>query len=130
MDAVFADKQDDELTFKDLSRLGYLKMVINETQRLWPTATGYFLRPKANTLFDGKYEVTPDDVFFVGIPGLHRDPDVWGDSANKFVPEHFTPENIKSRPKHCLKPFGNRHAGVYWTPFCRDRSCGDTGAFC
>lgn len=107
VDEVFAESEDGELTFKDLSRLSYLKMIINETLRLWPTASGYFLRPKEPTVFDEKYPVKEDDVFFISLAGLHRDREIWGDDPEAFNPENFTPENIKQRPRNAFKPFGN-----------------------
>ncbi|MEC9466918.1 MAG: cytochrome P450, partial [Myxococcota bacterium] len=107
VDAVFANKAGDHLTFKDISGLGYLKMVTHEALRLWPTASGFFLGPKAKTIVDGQYEVTPDDVFFVSLPGIHRDPAVWGEGADTFDPEHFSPQRVKQTPRNAFKPFGN-----------------------
>ena len=107
VDEVFDCSEDQQLTFKDLSKLSYLRMVINEALRLWPTATGFFLKPKEKTTLNGAYDILEDDVLFISLPGLHRDVEIWGSRPDEFTPENFSPENIKNRPKNAFKPFGN-----------------------
>ena len=107
VDEIFDANGDGELSFKDIGKLGYLKMMIQETLRLWPTGSGFFLRPKTNTTLQDKYEVKVEDVFFISLPGLHRDKEIWGSQAEVFDPENFSPEKTKTRPKNAFKPFGN-----------------------
>lgn len=45
------------------------------------------------------------DVFSLLIPELHRDPSVWGDDVESFIPERF--EDLDTIPYHAYKPFGN-----------------------
>ncbi|MEE2960753.1 MAG: cytochrome P450 [Myxococcota bacterium] len=107
VDEIFDANGDADLSFKDIGQMGYLKMMIHETLRLWPTGSGFFLRPKAKTTLQEKYEVTEEDVFFISLPGLHRDKEIWGSRPEVFDPENFSPENSKARPRNAFKPFGN-----------------------
>ncbi len=96
---------DDVPDYKQVKRLKYVRMVLNETLRLWPTAPAFSVYAKEDTMLDGKYNVKKDDVFSLLIPELHRDPSVWGDDVESFIPERF--ENLESIPYHAYKPFGN-----------------------
>jgi unspecific monooxygenase len=37
---------------------------------------------------------------------LHRDPEVWGADAERFDPDRFDAQAVRSRPPHTFKPFG------------------------
>jgi cytochrome P450 len=37
---------------------------------------------------------------------VHRRKDIWGDDADKFDPERFSPENTAKRDPYCFLPFG------------------------
>jgi cytochrome P450/NADPH-cytochrome P450 reductase len=96
-------------TAAHLARLKYIEWVLNETLRLWPTAPAFAVTPLKPTTI-GKngvsYDVTPDDILFVLLPMLHRDPAVW-DEPEAFRPERFDPENLEKLPPNAWKPFGN-----------------------
>lgn len=96
---------DDVPDYKQVKKLKYVRMVLNETLRLWPTAPSFSVYAKEDTMLDGKYNVKKDDVFSLLIPELHRDPSVWGDDVESFIPERF--EDLESIPYHAYKPFGN-----------------------
>ncbi|CAN7504298.1 bifunctional cytochrome P450/NADPH--P450 reductase [Rossellomorea sp. LjRoot5] len=91
--------------YKQVKQLKYVRMVLNETLRLWPTAPAFSVYAKNDTTLDGKYDVKKDDVFTLVIPELHRDSSVWGDDVEAFIPERF--EDPSSIPYHAYKPFGN-----------------------
>lgn len=93
--------------FDDIKKLHYLEQVLSESLRLWPPAPGFFVGAKEPTLLDGRYLITPEDKVMINLSGLHRDPAVWGEDAERFEPERFTPEAIAKRPLHAWKPFGN-----------------------
>ncbi|MEK5134206.1 bifunctional cytochrome P450/NADPH--P450 reductase [Bacillus sp. FSL W8-0645] len=92
-------------TFKQVQKLNYTRMVLNESLRLWPTAPTFSLYAKEDTVIGGKYSIEKNQSVSVLLPKLHRDQAVWGEDAEEFKPERFLhPEKI---PQHAYKPFGN-----------------------
>ncbi|GAA3352434.1 hypothetical protein GCM10020366_02060 [Saccharopolyspora gregorii] len=99
---------DEAPRFEHLSGLGYLDQVLKESLRLWPTAPAFGVSPRADgTVLGGRYEVNRDDELLVVVPGLHRDPAVWGADAETFDPDRFTFERAEALPPNAWKPFGN-----------------------
>lgn len=96
----------DTPTAAHLARLKYVEWVLNETLRLWPTAPAFAVSPLQPTTIGGRYEVTPDNILFILLPIVHRDPAVW-DEPEAFRPERFAPENLEKLPPNAWKPFGN-----------------------
>ncbi|MDN5709317.1 MAG: cytochrome P450, partial [Planococcus sp. (in: firmicutes)] len=92
-------------SFKQVKQLKYVRMILNEALRLWPTAPAFSVYAKEDTTLAGKYEVGIGDAFTLLIPELHRDKSVWGQDAESFRPERF--EDISKIPHHAYKPFGN-----------------------
>ncbi|WP_034762320.1 bifunctional cytochrome P450/NADPH--P450 reductase [Rossellomorea vietnamensis] len=102
VDRVVGDSIPD---YKQVKQMKYVRMVLNETLRLWPTAPAFSVYAKEDTTLGGQYDVKKDDVFTLVIPELHRDSSVWGDDVEAFIPERF--EDPSSIPYHAYKPFGN-----------------------
>lgn len=100
-------ESDRDLTFQDLSRLYYLQQILYETLRLWPTAPGFMVSPRETTSIRSRYKTSPDDIFFIFLSALHRHPKAWGKDADIFNPERFSAEQVRSRPSHVYRPFGN-----------------------
>lgn len=92
-------------TYKQVLELKYIRMILNESLRLWPTAPAFSLYPKEDTVIGGKFPITTKDRISVLIPQLHRDRDAWGKDAEEFRPERF--EHQDQVPHHAYKPFGN-----------------------
>ncbi|MGG0915015.1 bifunctional cytochrome P450/NADPH--P450 reductase [Bacillus velezensis] len=92
-------------SYKQVLDLTYIRMILQESLRLWPTAPAFSLYAKEDTVIGGKYPITPKDRISVLIPRLHRDKDAWGDNAEEFYPERF--EHPDQVPHHAYKPFGN-----------------------
>ncbi|GAA4829360.1 bifunctional P-450/NADPH--P450 reductase [Paenibacillus vulneris] len=92
-------------TYGQVRELNYIRMILNESLRLWPTAPAFSLYAKEDTLLAGKYPMKQGDSVSVLIPKLHRDVEVWGENADEFVPERF--EDPSKIPFHAYKPFGN-----------------------
>ncbi|MGR6341490.1 bifunctional cytochrome P450/NADPH--P450 reductase [Priestia megaterium] len=93
-------------TYQQVLQLKYIRMILNESLRLWPTAPAFSLYAKEDTVIGGKYPIKKEeDRITVLIPQLHRDKDAWGDNAEEFHPERF--EDPNKVPHHAYKPFGN-----------------------
>lgn len=92
-------------TYKQVLKLKYIRMILNEALRFWPTAPGFALYTKEDTLIGGKYAIKKEERIGILIPQLHRDKDAWGDDAEDFRPERF--EDPSKVPHHAYKPFGN-----------------------
>ena len=94
-------------SYSQIQRLTYVARVLKETLRLWPTAPGFALSPRADTTIGGRHFLKKGQHIFVLLPMLHRSRKVWGDRADLFDPGHFSREAEQSRPPHCYKPFGS-----------------------
>ena len=93
--------------FEDIGKLTYIRQVLDETLRLWPTAPAFALTPYEDEVIGGKYAIRQGQAVLVLTPMLHRDPAVWGDNPELFDPERFSAEAQQGRPPHAYKPFGN-----------------------
>ncbi|GAE07479.1 NADPH-P450 reductase 1 [Paenibacillus sp. JCM 10914] len=92
-------------TYQQVRDLKYVRMVLNESLRLWPTAPAFSLYAREDTDIGGTYPIKKGDSVTVLIPGLHRDQRVWGEDAEAFIPERF--EDPSKIPHDAYKPFGN-----------------------
>lgn len=105
VDEVWGDGDDIEPSFADVAKLRYVRAVIDEALRLWPTAPGYLREARADTVLGGEYEMDRGDWAMVLLPLLHRDPTIWPD-PERFDPERFLAGQGRSRPAHAYRPFG------------------------
>ena len=106
VDALWGDAADPDPQYADIGKLTYVRQILSESLRLWPTAPAYAVEPLADTVIGGKYAVRQGESLMVLIPQLHRDP-AWGDNVELFDPERFSAEREAARPVHLFKPFGN-----------------------
>jgi unspecific monooxygenase len=102
VDAVWGGR---EPAFSDVAKLRYVRRVLDEAMRLWPTAPGYSRAAREDVVLGGKYRMRKGDWVVVPLPLLHRDPAVWAD-PEKFDPDRFEPAAVKKRPAQAYKPFG------------------------
>lgn len=94
------------IEFDDIAKLRYLRRVVDETLRLWPVAPGYYRQARRDTtLGNGKYSFRQGDWVAVTLTAAHRAP-AWGSDADRFNPDRFLPENLRTLPPHTYKPFG------------------------
>lgn len=93
------------LTYEQVSKLRYLRRVVDEVLRLWPVAGGYFRRPKQDVQLGG-YAVGQGSWVYVNLLAIHRDKRVWGPDADRFDPDRFAPHAIPQRSPAAYKPFG------------------------
>ncbi|MFD4181085.1 cytochrome P450 [Rhodococcus sp. NPDC058514] len=105
VESLWPGEEQPEVSFEQVAKLRYVRRVVDETMRLWPTAPGYFREAVADTTIGDGYEFKQNDWAFVLVLGLHRDP-VWGPDVETFDPDRFLPENVRARPGHVYKPFG------------------------
>ncbi|MBS2969526.1 cytochrome P450 [Metabacillus sp. KIGAM252] len=92
-------------TYKEVKKLKYVQMILNETLRLWPTAPAISLYAKKTEVIGGEFALEKGQEVTVLLPQLHRDKSVWGEDAEEFKPERF--EDMSTLPPHAFKPFGN-----------------------
>jgi cytochrome P450 / NADPH-cytochrome P450 reductase len=94
-------------TFDQVHELTYVRQVLDEALRLWPTAAGFRRHAKEDTVIGGgRYAIPKDLAMMVLSPMLHRDRSIWGEDADEFNPDHTTPERMSTIPPNAYKPFG------------------------
>ena len=92
--------------FEQVQRLTYVRQVLDESLRLWPTAPGFIRQPYADTVIGGRYAIPAHTPITVLSQALHRDTGVWGPDAAAFDPEHTAPARMAALPPNAYKPFG------------------------
>ncbi|WP_231997226.1 cytochrome P450 [Mycobacterium sp. 1245111.1] len=105
VDQIWPDSACPAPDFGDVAKMRYLRRVVDETLRLWPTAPGYFRQARRDTTLGGKYVFRQGDWVLVLLTAAHRSP-AWGPDADEFNPDRFLPENLHSLPPHTYRPFG------------------------
>jgi cytochrome P450/NADPH-cytochrome P450 reductase len=93
-------------TFEQVHRLTYVRQVLDETLRLWPTAPAFTRYPFQDVVLGGRYAVPARTAVTVLTPALHRDSSVWGEDAREFNPDHMAPERLAAIPPRAYQPFG------------------------
>ena len=93
-------------TYEQVHRLRYVRMVLDEALRLWPTAPGFTRTPRTDTVIGGRYAVAAGTPITVLSQALHRNTAVWGPDAGEFDPEHMAPERLATISPNHYKPFG------------------------
>lgn len=88
----------------DVARLPYLKQVLNEALRLYPTIPAA-LRTAVGPDRLGDLEIRPRDVFIIPLYAVHRHRRLW-DNPDAFDPDRFAPERAAAIPKGAFAPFG------------------------
>ncbi|MEU0742655.1 cytochrome P450 [Streptomyces sp. NPDC006134] len=92
--------------YEQVARLRYVRRVLDETLRLWPTAPAFAREAREDTVLAGTHPMRRGAWALVLTPMLHRDPQVWGADAERFDPDRFDAKAVRSRPPHTFKPFG------------------------
>jgi cytochrome P450 len=101
IDAVLRGRPPD---YADLANLPYLRMVVDESMRLYPPAWGFSRQALADDRLGG-FRLPRGWLAFVIPYVLHRLPAFWQD-PERFDPERFLPERSADRPKFAFIPFG------------------------
>lgn len=95
-----------EVDYDNVGALKYLEMVVKETLRLFspiPISSRETI-DELDIGIDSPLSKGASIFFFNYI--LHRRRDIWGEDADKFDPERFTPENVSKRDPYGFLPFG------------------------
>ncbi|MDQ0936468.1 cytochrome P450 [Streptomyces turgidiscabies] len=92
--------------YDQIARLRYVRRVLDESLRLWPTAPGFAREARHDTVLGGEHPMREGAWTLVLAPLLHRDPAVWGADADRFDPDRFDAASVRTRPAHAFKPWG------------------------
>ncbi|MDQ1050499.1 cytochrome P450 [Streptomyces sp. V4I2] len=92
--------------YDQVAKLRYVRRVLDETLRLWPTAPAYAREARQDTVLAGTHPMRRGAWTLVITPMLHRERAVWGADAEEFDPDRFEAKAVRSRPPHAFKPFG------------------------
>ncbi|WP_327592224.1 cytochrome P450 [Streptomyces chartreusis] len=92
--------------YDQVARLRYVRRVLDEALRLWPTAPAFAREAREDTVLGGVHPMRRGAWALVLTAMLHRDPEVWGADAERFDPDRFDPKAVRTRAPHTFKPFG------------------------
>ncbi|WP_181764804.1 cytochrome P450 [Streptomyces albidus (ex Kaewkla and Franco 2022)] len=92
--------------YEQVPRLRCIRRILDETLRLWPTAPAFSREARHDTTLGGLHPMRQGAWALVLTLLLHRDPAAWGENADEFDPDRFTPKAVRARPAHVFKPFG------------------------
>ncbi|MER7929223.1 cytochrome P450 [Streptomyces sp. NPDC096057] len=92
--------------YEQVAKLRYVRRVLDESLRLWPTAPAYAREATRDTELAGSHPMRRGAWALILTPMLHRDPEVWGPDAEEFDPDRFDAKAVRSRAPHTFKPFG------------------------
>jgi len=103
IDSILGTDVNRPINLQNISKLVYVRQVINECLRLWSPSL-MERSPLENTLMGEKYLVKKGEVMWVTTAVLNKDKALWGDNPNMFNPDRFAPD-IK-RDHWSFLPFG------------------------
>ncbi|WP_161234332.1 MULTISPECIES: cytochrome P450 [unclassified Streptomyces] len=92
--------------YQQVAKLRYLRRVLDESLRLWPTAPAFAREAITDTTLGGTHPMRRGAWALVLTTMLHRDPAAWGENPETFDPDRFAPQAVRARPAHVFKPFG------------------------
>ena len=122
VDAVLGDDLDIAPTLAQLGQLPYIRQILNEALRLFPTAPAYTLMPLEDTTLAGTYPLKAGQPILILIGSLHRDINAWGDNPELFDPDRFSAEIAQQRLPNAFKPFGNGQRACIGSQFALQES--------
>ncbi len=94
-------------TVAQVQQLGYIRQILDETLRLWPTAPAFTRQAREATTVGGWGPFQPGQSLIALTPMLHRLTEVWGPDADDFNPDHFDPPRRDALPPNAFRPFGS-----------------------
>ncbi|MEU7814489.1 cytochrome P450 [Pseudonocardia sp. NPDC049154] len=94
-------------TVAQVQQLGYVRQILDETLRLWPTAPAFTRQARERTTVGGWGPFEPGQAVVALTPMLHRLTGVWGPDAEEFNPDHVATERLDALPPNAFRPFGS-----------------------
>ncbi|XP_030455462.1 cytochrome P450 CYP736A12-like [Syzygium oleosum] len=96
----------------DLPKLNYLDMVVKESMRLHPVIPLLVPRESMEDAVINECFIPKKSRIIVNVWAIGRDPSVWSENAEEFVPERFADNGIDVKGNHFeLLPFGSGRRG-------------------
>ncbi|MEU5122472.1 cytochrome P450 [Streptomyces asoensis] len=92
--------------YEQVAKLRYVRRVLDEALRLWPTAPAFAREARADTVLGGEHPMRRGGWALVLTAMLHRDPGTWGPDPERFDPDRFDAAAVRARAPHTYKPFG------------------------
>ncbi|XP_058443127.1 cytochrome P450 4c3-like [Malaya genurostris] len=103
IDAVMGQDRDRPPTMSELNEMKYLDCCIKEALRLYPSIPIIARRLTESVRVD-EYTIPASANAIIVLYQLHRDPEMFT-NPEKFDPDRFLPENVKSRHQYAYIPF-------------------------
>ncbi|XP_074265978.1 cytochrome P450 81Q32-like [Silene latifolia] len=89
----------------DLRNLNYVRCIINETLRMYPTVPMLLPHESSKDCLVGRYHIPRGTMLLVNVWGIHNNPQLW-DNPKKFMPERFEGIN-ENQVGYKFMPFGS-----------------------
>ncbi|XP_078043581.1 cytochrome P450 6k1 isoform X2 [Augochlora pura] len=99
-------KKHGDITYNALSDMRFLDKVVSETLRKYPPVTFLNRICTKEVLLETTGVTVPlGTPIVIPVYGIHKDPNIYPE-PEKFDPERFSEENVKSRHSYAYLPFG------------------------
>ncbi|XP_049307455.1 cytochrome P450 6a8-like isoform X9 [Bactrocera dorsalis] len=97
-----------KVTYECVNSMSYMKQVVSETLRKYPVLPHLQRKTMADYVVPGhpNYVIEKDTTVFIPVMAMHHDPEIYPD-PEKFDPERFAPDEMKSRDPIYWLPFGD-----------------------
>lgn len=109
------ESDDVELNYESLNELQYFDRVLKESLRLLPTVPMVLRQTLEEFEIQQGVSIPKDVNVLINFFALHRQPEIWGENADKFDPDNFLPEISAKRHPFSFLPFsaGQRNCIAY-----------------
>jgi len=109
IDRVLGTNPNNTLSFDQLPQLSYMEQIIKESLRYYSPIPVFARNALKDGVLANKYEIKRGQYIQFIMESLHRNRELWGEDADQFNPDHFSPEQVEKRDPHAFIPFGIGH---------------------